>query len=67
MTSEKKAVNPATRILGGLIGGVGTYYAAHWFNAWDLNNATILGLSGAMAVAGLWAGPKIYDVVLHFV
>lgn len=58
---------PIVRILGATIGGVGTYYGAHWFNAWNLSDGLIWAFSGAMAIAGLWFGPKIWDVVIHFI
>lgn len=67
MSSENTETKPIIRILGAVIGGVGTYFAAHWFNAWELSDTLILTLSGLMAVAGLWFGPKIWDVVIHFV
>lgn len=56
-----------TRILGALVGGLGTYHGAHWFNAWELTDPVIFAISGAMAVAGFFFGPKIWDVVIHFV
>lgn len=67
MSSEGTQTSPIVRILGGLIGGVGTYFAAHWFNAWNLSDTLIWVVAGLMAVAGLWFGPKIWDVVIHFV
>ena len=67
MTSEGTPTSPIVRILGALIGGVGTYYAAHWFNAWGLTDSVIWALAGGMAIAGFWFGPKIWDVVIHFV
>ena len=67
MNSNDTHTKPIVRILGALIGGVGTYFAAHWFNAWDLGDSVIWVLSGAMAIAGLWIGPKVWDVVIHFV
>ena len=60
-------MKPLVRALGAVFGGVGTYYAAHWFNAWDLSNDLIWVVSGSMAIAGAWFGPKIWDVVIHFV
>jgi hypothetical protein len=67
MSTEDTATKPIVRALGALIGGVGTYFAAHWFNAWGLSDGVIWGLAAAMAIAGLWIGPKIWDVVIHFV
>ena len=67
MTSENRHTKPIVRVLGAAIGGAGTYYAAHWFNAWDLGDGVIWALAGAMAIAGFWFGPKIWDVVIHFV
>ena len=55
------------RALGVLIGGVGTYLAIHWFNAWELQEPVILALSGGMAVAGYAFGPKVWDALVHFV
>ena len=67
MTSEGNATKPIVRVLGALIGGVGTYFAAHWFNAWGLSDAVIWALAAGMTLVGLWAGPKVWDVVIHFV
>ena len=67
MSAENNSVRPVARILGGVIGGAGTYLAAQWFNAWNLSDGVIVGLAGLMAVAGFWFGPKIWDVVIQFV
>lgn len=67
MTSSETQMKPLVRALGAVIGGVGTYYAAHWFNAWNMSDTVIWALAAAMAIAGAWFGPKIWDVVIHFV
>ena len=67
MSTRDSEIKPAARLLGALIGGVGTYFAAHWFNAWELSDPVILITSAAMAVAGFTFGPKAWDLVIHFV
>lgn len=67
MSSEAKETKPIVRVLGAVIGGVGTYFAAHWFNAWGLGDAVIWALAAGMTLAGFWLGPKVWDVVIHFV
>lgn len=67
MSFEGKEMRPIVRASGAVIGGAGTYLAAHWFNAWGLSDSLIWALSATMAVAGFWFGPKIWDVVIHFV
>jgi hypothetical protein len=67
MGSEAKETKPIVRAAGAVIGGVGTYFAAHWFNAWGLSDTVIWALAGGMTIAGFWFGPKVWDVVIHFV
>ena len=67
MQANPKRIKPATRALGAIICGAGTYFAAHWFNAWELSDAVINSLSIGMAFVGFAFGPKVWDLIIHFV
>lgn len=67
MSTKTSQMKPTTRALGALVGGAGTYFAAHWFNAWGLSDTLIWLLSGVMAVVGAMFGPRIWDLIIHFV
>jgi hypothetical protein len=61
MTSN--SVGWTSRILGGLIGAGGTWFAID-LSGWGLDPAVAGSISGAMGLAGLVFGAKIWELVV---
>ena len=58
-----KSVGWPSRILGGIIGGAGTWFAIQ-LSGWELDPVIAGGASAGMAVAGLYLGAKIWEAVV---